>query len=59
MESLSDVSNGQVSDSLNPQNQNLKALDTSTQEKAAIALTKTEKGWCLIFFCLLLFPTPH
>ena len=55
MESLGP--DGQVSNSLNPQDQNLKAPtnpDASTEDKASIAdkrlISKTEQGPCLIYF---------
>jgi hypothetical protein len=57
------VSSGQVPDSLNTPNQNLKVpliLGTATEEKAAIAETeKPDGGRCLTFFCLSILQPPH
>ena len=60
------VSSGQVPNSLNTPNQNLKVplnLGTATEEKAAIAhkeeTEKPDRGRCLTFFCLSILQPPH
>ena len=59
------VSSGQVPDSLNPPNQNLKVplnLGTSTEEKTAIVhkgeTEKSDRGRCLTFSGLTILQPP-